>query len=78
MHREIREVIESHILGSWQAAQGTSLAIIEKSLGHNDLKSTQVYSRLQLDPVRESITRGATAMFAAGGVETTKREDEDK
>jgi integrase len=41
--------------GSWQAAMGISLAIIGKSLGHADLKSTQVYSRLQLDPVKDAV-----------------------
>ena len=55
-------------LGSWQAALGASLSIIGKSLGHADLKSTQVYARLQLDPVRESVTKAGQAMIDAGGV----------
>ena len=55
-------------LGSWQAALGSSLAVIGKSLGHNDLESTQVYARLQLDPVRESVTKAGAAMLAAGGL----------
>ena len=42
-------------LGSWQTIQGASLQVVGASLGHRDLKSTQVYSRLQLDPVRESV-----------------------
>jgi integrase len=53
-------------LGSWQAALGASLAIIGKSLGHADLSSTQVYARLQLDPVRESVTKASQAMLDAG------------
>jgi len=52
--------------GSWLAAMGISLAIIGKTLGHADLKSTQVYSRLQLDPVKEAVGRTADAMLQAG------------
>ena len=55
-------------LGSWQAAAGASLAIIGASLGHADLKSTQVYARLQLDPVRTAVSKAAAAMMEAGGV----------
>jgi hypothetical protein len=56
-------------LGSWQAALGASLSIIGKSLGHNDLKSTQVYARLQLDQVRASVTAAGQAMLEAGEME---------
>jgi integrase len=55
-------------LGSWQAALGASLVVIGKSLGHADLKSTQVYSRLQLDPIKESVSKAADAMIEAAGV----------
>jgi len=41
-------------LGSWQAATGASLTIIGKSLGHKSLAATQIYARLNLDPVRSS------------------------
>ena len=54
--------------GSWQAALGISLAIIGKSLGHADLKSTQVYARLQLDPVRDAVGKAGTAMLGTAGV----------
>ena len=54
--------------GSWQAALGISLAIIGKSLGHADLKSTQTYSRLQLDPVRDAVGRATASMTGAAGV----------
>ncbi len=54
--------------GSWQAAMGISLAIIGKSLGHADLKSTQVYSRLQLDPVKDAVSRASGAMLDAAHV----------
>ncbi|HUT90023.1 MAG TPA: site-specific integrase [Thermoguttaceae bacterium] len=55
-------------LASWQAALGSSLVIIGASLGHRDLKSTQIYSRLQLDPVRRSVEAATSAMLAAGGM----------
>jgi integrase len=52
-------------LGSWQAAQGASLQIIGKSLGHKSLQATQVYSRLNLDPVRASVNAATDAMLLA-------------
>jgi integrase len=53
--------------GSWQAAMGISLAIVGKTLGHADLQSTQIYARLQLDPVKEAVGRSSTAMLEAAG-----------
>lgn len=53
-------------LGSWQAAAGVSLPIIGKSLGHKDLSTTQVYARLDLDPVRAAVTAANVALLAAG------------
>lgn len=53
-------------LASWQATLGSSLVIVGASLGHRDLKSTQIYARLQTDPVRESVDRATAAMLAAG------------
>lgn len=55
-------------LGSWQAATGANLAIIGKSLGHKDLASTVIYTRLHLDPVRDSMQTATNAIFAAGGM----------
>jgi integrase len=43
-------------LGSWQAILGTSLPIIGKSLGHKTSRATEIYSKLTLDPVRDSVT----------------------
>jgi integrase len=51
--------------GSWQAAVGASLLVIGRSLGHADQRATAVYSRLSLDPVRESAARGTAAMLEA-------------
>jgi integrase len=55
-------------LGSWQAATGASLPIIGKSLGHSSLRATEVYARLNLDPVRAAVTKAVDAMMLAGGV----------
>ncbi len=51
-------------LGSWQAAQGTSMIVIGKSLGHTSPSATKVYARLDLDPVRESVERATASMMA--------------
>jgi integrase len=55
-------------LGSWQAKTGASLVIIGKSLNHKSPSSTAIYSRLDLDPVRESMERATAAMLAAAGL----------
>jgi integrase len=44
-------------LGSYQVATGSSLPIIGKSLGHKSSKATEVYARLNLDPIRESVKK---------------------
>ena len=53
-------------LGSWQARQGSSLTIIGKSLGHKSQTATAIYSRLDLDPVRESVESATAAIVEAG------------
>lgn len=53
-------------LGSWQARNGSSLTIIGKSLGHKSQQATQIYSRLDLDPVRSSVEAATAAMLKAG------------
>ena len=52
-------------LGSWQARQGASLTIIGKSLGHKSQQATQIYSRLDLDPVRQSVEQATASMRKA-------------
>ena len=54
--------------GSWQASTGASLAIIGRSLNHKSIQSTQIYARLSLDPVRQSMQKAAQAMLLAAGV----------
>ena len=55
-------------LGSWQAKQGASLAIIGKSLNHKSQQTTAIYARLDLDPVRQSVNAATAAMMEAGGM----------
>lgn len=55
-------------LGSWQARLGASLPIIGKSLGHRSAASTQIYARLDQDPVRASVTAATAAMLEAAGL----------
>jgi len=56
-------------LGSWQAITGSSLPIIGKSLNHKNASTTQIYARLNLDPVRESVQKATVAMIKAGNRE---------
>jgi integrase len=41
---------------SWQAALGSSLLVIGKSLGHRSTTATAIYSQLNLDAVRASVS----------------------
>ncbi len=52
-------------MGSWQTATGANLQIVGKTLGHADLSSTQVYARLNLDPVKAAVNKAVEAMQAA-------------
>lgn len=54
-------------MGSWQAKMGTSLVIIGKSLNHKSLAATQIYARLDSDPVRESMQLATDAMMKESG-----------
>lgn len=49
--------------GSYQALSGASLQVIGKSLGHKSQQSTQVYARLNLDPIRASIEKAVGSMY---------------
>lgn len=50
-------------LGSYQAITGASLPIIGKTLGHKSQTATQIYARLDYDPVRESMKNALEKMF---------------
>jgi integrase len=49
--------------GSWQAINGTSLLVIGKALGHKSQRSTEIYARLIIDPVRESVEKATQKML---------------
>ena len=66
--------------GSWQNRTGANLSTIGKSLGHKTLKATQIYTRLDMDPVRNAVSTGTSAMLIAAGIkkpETLKDEKTD-
>lgn len=50
-------------MGSYQTILGASSFIVAKSLGHKDQKSTQIYARLNMDPVRQSMQKASTVML---------------
>lgn len=50
-------------LGSWLAAQGHSLTLIGRALNHTNVSTTQVYTRLDLEPVRDALEKNAALMF---------------
>jgi integrase len=52
-------------MASWQAMTGANLSVIMDTLNHKDVKSVQVYARLQVEPVRESMSI-ATAKMLSG------------
>lgn len=64
--------------GSWQAANGSSELLIGKSLGHRNTRSTAVYARLTLDPVRESVERATDAMRSVVHAERKRRKAEER
>ena len=70
---EDHSVMDIHIhdlrrtFGTYQNRTGASLSIIGQSLGHKSERSTRIYARLDLDPVRGSIESGTTSMLRAAG-----------
>lgn len=63
-------------LGSWQASTGANLAVIGKTLNHKDAKSTNIYARLNLDPVRQAMETATQAMLQAAGIAGEKSREE--
>lgn len=55
-------------LGSWAAMTGASLTIIGSALGHKSVAATQIYARLQSDPVLEAMERAASAIMSSAGL----------
>jgi integrase len=57
---------------SWQAMLGSSLPIIGKSLGHTRAEATLIYSRLDIESVRQSVNAACAAIQAAASKATAK------
>ncbi len=57
-------------MGSYQAIIGANSYVIGKSLGHKSHAATQIYARLNLDPVRESMEKATGKM-----IELSKNDD---
>ena len=51
-------------LASWQTITGASLAVTGKLLGHTSSQATQVYARLNTDPVLAAMETAHNTMFA--------------
>jgi integrase len=56
-------------LGSWMGAVGATTAIIGKTLAHKSVEATKVYERIDIDPVREFITRANEAILKVAYLE---------
>lgn len=51
-------------LGSYQAMSGASLPIIGKTLGHKSSQATEIYARMNLDPIRNSMQDATDQIFS--------------
>ena len=51
--------------GSYQASTGANAFIIKESLGHQNISTTQIYARVDVDPVRKSMELAADKMLKA-------------
>jgi site-specific recombinase XerD len=54
-------------LGSWLVSAGASLPLIGKALNHSRPETTQIYARLQIEPVRQALEDNAATMLAVIG-----------
>lgn len=53
-------------LGSWLSGQGYNLQLIGKALNHSSVSTTQIYARLDINPLREALERNARIMLGDG------------
>jgi len=54
-----------HTLATWMVNLGISKEIIAATLGHGDEKSTDIYAKVTIDPVRAAVTLGVDAISKA-------------
>jgi len=50
-------------LGSWLSGQGYNLQLIGKALNHSSVSTTQVYARLDINPLREALERNSVDVW---------------
>lgn len=74
--KDIRPHDLRRTLGSWLAAEGASLILIGKTLGHSQPSTTAVYARLNHDPVRKALELNANKMIDLANAEETEEEEE--
>lgn len=55
-------------LGSWMAMSGATTAMIGKTLAHKSLNTTQIYERMDLDPIRASMSLANAQILQAAGI----------
>jgi integrase len=56
-------------LATWQLNTGTKLEVVGKTLGHRSIKSTEIYARMQVAPVRKAVDTALSAMFDSTSID---------
>lgn len=56
-------------LASYQAITGSNISVIAWTLNHKDLSSTQIYARLNVEPVRQSMETATRHMLEQSGID---------
>ena len=62
-------------LGSWGAMTGASLHVLAKALGHKQTSTTEIYARLQTDPIRAAVNTATSAMVEAAKGQAGGKDD---
>jgi len=60
-----------HTLASWMVNEGADLQVVQRTLGHENIQTTQRYAHLSMDRVREGVETVVASMMKAG----SKREE---
>ena len=61
-------------VGSWMASAGVSLHIIGKILNHQDVKTTEIYARLQEDSTRKALNEHGEKIVSIVSIIKEKKE----
>jgi hypothetical protein len=65
-------------LGSWLAAEGASLILIGKTLGHSNVSTSAIYARLNQDPVRKALEANSLKMLGIKPKKKAKKKRSQK